>query len=217
MIARKKDPIDWGLRSYLESRYSTVPKNDLQKVLDNILELVESSRDKKQNVKSILEQATRMIFRLFDFGEIAVGLRNPKDGLYRYEVVFGYSRNTETAFRKLEYTYEEMVSFDQYPFVKIGKISELDPVEGMSESDRYLYDRPLALSGTRASPENFQEGDYIDVWMYDDGGDLIGWFELSRPRDGKMPSCDTIRWIEVVVEVCALIVERKLKDEKTQR
>ena len=212
MIPRKTDPIDWNLKSILQSKYSTIPKNDLQKILDNILDLGELSRDRKQNVKSILEQAAKMIFRLFEFNEIAIGLKNPRDGLYRYEVLFGYSKNTEVNYRKLEYTPEDMVSYDKYPFVKIGRISELDPVEGFSEDERYLYDRPLVAGLSRKSPEDFQEGDYIDVWMYDSKKSLIGWFELSKPRNGKMPSCDTVRWIEVITDFCALIVERKWKD-----
>ena len=212
MIPRKTDPIDWNLKSILQSKYSTIPKNDLQKILDNILDLGELSRDRKQNVKSILEQAAKMIFRLFEFNEIAIGLKNPRDGLYRYEVLFGYSKNTEVNYRKLEYTPEDMVSYDKYPFVKIGRISELDPVEGFSEDERYLYDRPLVAGLSRKSPEDFQEGDYIDVWMYDSKKSLIGWFELSKPRSGKMPSCDTVRWIEVITDFCALIVERKWKD-----
>ena len=209
MTNRTKDPIDWGFRSYLQNRYSTVPKNNLEKILDSILGLIELSRDKKRNVKSILEQAARMIFRLFDFQEIGIGLKNPKDGLYRYEVLFGFTKTTEMAFRRLEYTPEDMVSYDRYPFVKIGRISELNPVEGLSEDDRHLYDRPLALGQARASHEDFLEGDYIDVWMYDGGGSLIGWLELAKPRDGKMPSCETVRWIEVIADVCALVVERK--------
>ena len=209
MTNRTKDPIDWGFKSYLQSRYSTVPKNDLEKILDSILELIELSRDKKRNVKSILEQAARTIFRLFDLQEVAIGLKSPKDGLYRYDVLFGFTKNTEMAFRKIEYTSEDMVSYDRYPFVKIGRISELNPVEGISEDDKHLYDRPLALDHPRGSHEDFMEGDYIDIWMYGGGGSLIGWFEVSKPRDGKMPSCDTVRWIEVIADVCALIVERK--------
>jgi hypothetical protein len=211
MTAQKKDPIDWSFRTFLQNRYSTVPKSDIEKVLDNVLELAKLSRDKDRSVKSILEKAASMIFRLFDFGEIAIGLLDPRDGLFRY------TKNVELAFRNQKYTMEDMVSYDKYPFVKIGRISELDPVEGFSEDERHMYDRPHAVDSPRASPEDFQEADYIDVWMYDRGGGLIGWFELSRPKNGKMPPCETVRWIEVFAEVCAMIVERKLKDDKAKK
>jgi hypothetical protein len=217
MMDRRRDPIEWSFKSHLQSKYSIVPKNDLERVLDSILELVELSRERKRDVKSIMEQGARTIFKFFDFDEIGIGLKNPKDGLYRYEVLFGYTKNTEMALRKVEYTHEEMVSYDRYPFVKIGRISELNPVEGIPENEKQLYDRPLAVDRPRASPEDFHEGDYIDVWMYDGRRDLIGWFELSKPRNGKMPPCDTVRWIEVIVDVCSLIVERKRKDENASR
>jgi hypothetical protein len=47
--------------------------------------------------------------------------------------------------------------------------------------------------------------------MYDGRDNLIGWIEVSKPRSGKMPSCDTVRWIEVFTEVCAQAIERKWK------
>jgi hypothetical protein len=213
MTDRRENPIDLSFKSLLQSKYSTIPKNDLEKTLDNILRLVELSRERTYDVKMILEQAARTIFRLFDFDEIGVGLKSPKDGLYRYEILFGYNEKTAMAYRKLEYTYQEMVSYDRYPFVKIGRISEFDPAEGVLEEEKHLYQRPFAVELPRESPEEFHEGDYIDVWMYDRRGDLIGWFELSKPRNGKMPSCDTVRFIEVIVDVCALIVERKRQDE----
>lgn len=217
MTDRIKDPIDWNFKSFLQTRYSIIPKNDLERVLDGVLELIELSRVKKRDVKPLLEQAAKMIFKLFDFDEIGIGLKNTKDGMYRYEVLFGYTKTTEAAFRKLAYSPEDMVSYDRYPFVKIGRISELNPVEGIPEKERQLYDRPLAVDIPRASPDDFHEGDYIDVWMYDGGRNLIGWFELSKPRNGKMPTCETVRWIEVIVDVCGLILERMRKDESATR
>jgi hypothetical protein len=211
MMTRKQDPIDWNLKSFLQNRYSTVPRNDLQKILDSILELVEFSRDRNHDLRDVLDQAARKMFRLFDFGEIAIGLKDPKDGLYRYETLFGFSKNTEAAYRQLKYTPEEMVSYDKYPFVKTGRISELDPAEGLLEEERHLYDRPLVAGAPRPSLEDFQEGDYFDVWMYDDSKRLIGWIELSRTKSGKMPSTDTLRWVEVFAEVCTLIVQKRLK------
>ncbi len=209
MMTRKQDPIDWSFKSYMQNKYSTVPRNDLQKILDSILELVEFSRDRNHDLRAVLDQAARKMFRLFDFGEIAIGLKDPKDGLYRYETLFGFSKNTEAAYRQLKYTPEDMVSYDKYPFVKTGRISELDPAEGFSEEERHLYDRPLVVGAPRASLEDFQEGDYIDVWMYDDSKRLIGWIELSRTKSGKMPSTDNLRWVEVFAEVCALIVQTR--------
>ncbi len=215
MTAQRKDPIDYNFRNYLQTRYSTIPKNDLEKKLDSLLELAKLARDKNRNLRSVLEKAASTIFRLFDFSEIAIGLRNPKDGLYRYEILYGYTKNTEAAFKKLSYTDDDMVSYDKYPFVKTGRISELDPAEGTvvaPDRDSLLYDRPLAVDAARQSPEDFLEGDYIDVWMYDSSDKLIGWIELSRPKKGKMPSPEAVRWVEVIAELCALIVDRGSKD-----
>jgi len=211
MMPRKKDPLEWDFKNYVQNKYSVIPKNDLQKNLDGLLELVEFSRDKSHNAKAVLDQAARKIFRLFGFGEIAVGLRSSVDGLYRYEVFFGYSKQLEASYRLLKYTPEDMVDPEKFPFVKTGRISELDAAEGFIEEDRHLYDRPLVAGAPRESLEDFTEGDYMDVWMYDDSKNLIGWFELSKPTGGKMPSCDSVRWGEVYVEVCSMIVQMRLR------
>ena len=211
MMPRKKDPLEWDFRNYVQNKYSVIPKNDLQKNLDGLLELVEFSRDKSHNARVVLDQAARKIFRLFGFSEIAVGLKSPIDGLYRYEVFFGYSKQLEASYRQLKYTPEDMVDPEKFPFVKTGRISELDAAEGFVEGERHLYNRPLVADAPRRSLEDFTEADYMDFWMYDDSKNLIGWFELSKPADGKMPSCDTVRWVEVYVEVCSMIIQRKLR------
>ena len=185
--------------------------------MDNILTLVEMGHDKKQSLKSVLDFAVKMIFKLFDFHEITVGLKNRKDGYYRYEVIFGFRKEAEDNLRRLKYTYEDMVSNEKFPFIKMGRISELNPVEGLPEWERELFNRPYALSVERKSPDEFHEGDYIDVWMYSHNKELIGWFELANPVNGKLPTRRTIRWIELIASVCSSVVLQRWAEEDLGR
>jgi len=213
MDDRTGDPIDRQYRALIENTYSPVPKDEQEKIIDNILTLIDMGHDRKQPLKSTLEFAAKMIFKLFDFHEICVGLRNRKDGYYRYDVIFGYRKEIEENFRRLKYDYEDMVSKERFPFITLGRLSELDPVEGLPEHERDLFNRPYALSVQRKTPDEFHEGDYIDVWMYSHNRELIGWFELASPMNDKLPTRSQMRWIELIVAVCSSIVTEKWAEE----
>jgi hypothetical protein len=92
MADKTGDPIDRQYRAFIESTYSPIPKDDQEKIIDNILTLVEMGHDKKQPLRSTLDFAAKMIFKPFDFHEIGIGLKNRKDGLYRYDILFGYRK-----------------------------------------------------------------------------------------------------------------------------
>jgi len=212
-----KDPLDRKLKSYIETTYSPIPRDEQERIIDNVISLIELAQDKKQNSRSIMDHVAKMIFRLFSFDEIAVGLRDRRSGVYRYEVLFGYRKEVIDKFRRIEYSYHDMVSYDRFPNVKIGRLSEFNPVEGLPEREKDLYDRPLIISQKRTGPDDFHEGDYIDVWMYDYRKDLIGWIELSRPRSGKLPPRMAIRWIELIASISASIVAHRWAEEDLGR
>lgn len=213
MADKSGDPLDRQYRTFIENSFSPIPRDDFEKVIDNILALIEMGHDRKQPLKSTLDFAAKIIFKLFDFHEICIGLKNRKDGLYRYDIVFGFRKELEDNLRKMKYTLEDMVSNDRFPFIKMGRLSELNPIEGLPESERQLFNRPYALSVHRKTPDEFHEGDYIDVWMYSHNRELIGWFELASPMNDKLPTRGQMRWIELIVAICSSIVAEKWADE----
>lgn len=205
------DRIDRVYRTQIETLYSPVPKDDFERIIDGLHTLIEMGHDKRQPLKAVLEYAVKMIFRQFDYREIAVGLRE-RDGSYRYDLTFGFRKDLEEEMHKVRYDHEDMVSNERFPFIKMGRISELDPAEGIPEGEKDWY-KPFALAEKRKSLDEFHEGDYIDVWMYSQNREIIGWFELSSPSKGKLPTRSQLRWIELICGVCSLIVTERWADE----
>jgi hypothetical protein len=59
------------------------------------------------------------------------------------------------------------------------------------------------------------EGDYIDFYMLDPEKEIIGWIEVSNPRDGKLPNSKTIRWLEIIASAAgAIVFEREWNSKK---
>lgn len=210
------DPVDRQFRSFIESTYNPIPRDDQEKIIDGILTLVEMGHDRKQSVKSCMDFAIKMVFKFFDFHEIVVGLKSRTDDSYRYEYIFGFRKDLEANMRKLRYVYDDMVNNDKFPYIKTGRFSELNPAEGLPESERSWY-KPYALSSTRKSPDDFHEGDYIDVWMFSKDKTLIGWFEIGNPMNGKLPTRTQLRWIELIATVCSSVLTEKWGDEDQTR
>lgn len=207
------DPIDRQFRSYLETTYSPIPRDDQEKILDNIGYLIDLSRDKKHSMNELLEQLAKLIFRMFGFGEVAIGLKTREDGFFRYVMFFGMRKDVERNFRRLKYTEQEMTSNDAFPHIWLGKAICLNPVEGLPKDEEPYFNRPYSLKGKRASHDEFREGDYIDAFMYGPGKEIVGWIEVSAPKDGKMPPRGTVRWLELIAGVASLIVTQKWAEE----
>lgn len=208
------DPIDRQFRSHLETNYSPIPRDEQEKILDNLDFLVDLSRDKRRPLNEVLEQLARLIFRMFGFGEVAIGLKSREDGFFRYAVFFGMRKDVERNSRKLQYKESEMTSSELYPRVELGRMSYFMPVEGLRKEDEQYFNRPYSLKGTRSTFDEFREGDYIDVFIYGPGKELIGWIELCAPKDGKLPSRSTVRWLELIANVASLIVSYKWAEER---
>ena len=193
----------------LREIYSPVARDDTERIMEGIDALLSNSRSRAITTKAFLEDAMKLIYRMFDFREIALGLKDRKDGLYRYEVILGYRKDSEVAYKQLVYKAGEMADSKKYPVgVYISRYGEYSMVEGQpyKQGEEETYNRPLMLKKERAAPDDFIEGDYIQIYFYGVKGDYLGWIELSGPKSGKIPPRSTIKWIEFIAQIIGTIV-----------
>jgi len=217
MAPKTGTTIDIQYKTYLDNTYSPIPKDQTEKIIDSIMSLIEMARNKRQPLDAVLDHASRMIFRNFNFHEVTIGLKSREDSSYRYHVCFGQRRDIAERMKKIKYTEEDMLSQDKYPFVMMGKLAQLNPFEGLPEWEKDLFGRTYQLGEKRTSHDEFHEGDYIDFWIYGGNDELIGWIELTRPSDGKLPSRASVRWIELIADVLGSIITTKWMEEGLSR
>jgi len=193
----------------LREIYSPVARDETERIMEGIETLLSNSRTRAVSTRAFLEDAMKLIYRLFDFRELALGLKDRKDGLYRYEVILGYRKDSEAAYRQLVYKAEEMADSKKYPVgVYISRFGEYSMVEGQpyKVGEEETYNRPLMLKKERSSPDDFIEGDYIQIYFYGVKDDYLGWIELSGPKSGKIPPRSTIKWIEFIASIIGTVV-----------
>ena len=193
----------------IRGRYSPIPRDENEKVMDGTQKLMLIARDPTLPLKIFLDEAGRLIHRLFDFREIAIGMKSKSDNLFRYEVLIGFSGEAERARKKLTYTDDDMLDSKKYPNgIVITKKTEFMLVElhPYKPGEEDTYNRPNLLAKQRSSIEDFIEGDYIIIYFFGRKGEVMGWVELSGTRSGKMPSRSTIRWLELISSIIASVI-----------
>lgn len=205
------------LKTYIETTYNPIPKDEQERLIDGLVTLIQMGQNKRDSLRSVLEYVTKMIFKYFDFHEIGIGVKSRRDQLFRYEILFGYRKDLQDQFAKVAYTYEDMVEYHRFPYVKMGKLTDLVFAEGMPDKEKVLFARPIQLDAVRQSLDTFHEGDYIDVYMHGPNRKLLGWIELSSPLTRKLPTRSTIRWLELIATICGYIISEKWKDEGAVR
>lgn len=203
------------IEDLLRKRYAQIPKEDNEKIIDGIQTFM-THISLRRSSRALLQEAAKTLHRIFPFQEIAIGIKSPEDGLYRYEAFIGYTHEAEETFRKLVYTLDEFFDQGEFPSIRISKLIDFAVAENepAQEKEQECWNRPSLLKVPRKTPDEFLEGDYIDVLLYGEGNEMIGWLELSAPRDGRMPSGSVLKGIELFSSVLALAMQCEVKEKK---
>lgn len=200
-------------RRFVESLYSPLSKDENERIVDNLIDLLAIGSDRRQPLKTFFDQVVRFVFRQFGFSEVAVGLKERRDEVWRYEAALGFTKEVEAKIYRTRYDRADMYSQERFPNIKTGKLSELNVAEGLPEVETDKYDRPYRWHGKRLAHEDFLPGDFIDFWMLDEKKEIIGWIEVSGPKDKRQPARISVRWIELLASLCSEVVRYRWAEE----
>ena len=195
---------------FLIEKYSPVPTNQDEKAIEAIESLVSHAKTINQSPQAFLHEATRTVYRVFEFKEIAFGMKD-KDDKYRYVAMMGFRDEAESARKKIVYTSADMADTKTWPGTRISKLTVIHFFEdgAFKEGEEDTYNRPSMMGMNRPSPESMTEGDNIEVAIQGPNNELVGWIELSNPRDGKFPSRNSIKWLELTSVIIATFLKSK--------
>jgi hypothetical protein len=185
--------------------YSHGIKDPNQKALEGLQTLLSHFQGSQMDIDRLLKEAAEFIWRQFGIDNVAIGLRDPKDGLYRYRAMVGFRGDAWEAHKKIAYKREQFFEQGEYHGVEISKCSRIYLAENNvpTEEEKGTYNRPVLLAMKRKEPTDSLEGDYIDTCIYGSGDELVGWIEISGTRTMKLPDVTTIRWVEVIASIIA--------------
>lgn len=192
----------------LKFDYAYGSKDSFEKALSSLEPLFAAYRKPKVKTHDLLELAANIVYRQLRIREVSIGLRDPKDGLYRYEVMAGMRAGIWQAHEDLAYTREDFSRNDKWSGTMISKYTKLMLAEDgpYEEGEMDTVDRQEMLASKRHSLEDSIEGDYMDVMIHGMNDELIGWIEISGTWSSKMPDPHTIRVVELVACTLGLML-----------
>ncbi|MBN1677503.1 MAG: hypothetical protein JW880_03095 [Candidatus Thermoplasmatota archaeon] len=175
-------------------------KENVDKVLSSLEPLFAAYRRPKVKVHDLLEEAAEIIYRHLRIREVSIGLKNPKDGLYRYEVMAGMKKGIWQAHENLVYKKDDFFRNDKWKGTMISKYTKLLLAEDnpYEEGEEDTVDRQEMIASKRHKLDDCIEGDYMDVMIIGPNDDLVGWIEISSTWASKIPDPQTIRFLELV-------------------
>lgn len=155
------------------------------------------------DLRQLLNDAAAMISKQFGIREVTIGLRDKKDGLFRYVAIVGVRAEAEAALRRMIYTIEDFRPEGTYKGTSLGKYSILFLTEDNPyvEGEENTYSHPVLLGSRRKSLTDSIEGDYIDIMILGRDDEAVGWIEIGGTRAGKIPDVNTIKWMEAVSRI----------------
>lgn len=194
----KVDHNDVAQRMRLD--YSVNQREADSRVMDAIIAMLQHFYKPQMSIRGMLEEAASLIQRQFAMREVAIGLKNNTDGMYRYEVLLGYREDAEKAHRMLQYSEADFWNESKYKSTTISRQTRLFLTEDTPylEGEKSTYNRQVMLDVKRTSPNECLEADYLDTTIPGQGGDAIGWIEFTGTRGGKLPDAQSIKWIEFI-------------------
>jgi hypothetical protein len=201
MVGEAVNPEIIKRRMWLDyQRVSNDPANDR---LECVHELMDELVDPTVDLGRFLWNATNTISSKLAISQVTIGVRDPKDGLYRYQAMCGLEDSEWEAHKKLSYTREQFDSQEVYKFKEVSKHTRLFLVEDnpYGDGEDNTYRKDLMLQDKRSSLEDTIEGDYIDTLVFGKNDELIGWIELGGMKNGKFPDGQTLITLELLAAV----------------
>lgn len=188
----------------LQFEYSYGLKDDTRRYLDALQKLLSHFEKPNVDLRALLREAAEILNRQFKVREVVIGLKSPRDNLFRYEVFAGMRQEAQDALRKITYDEEQFFNDEKFKCTELGKRTRIYLAEDAPylEGEEEAYNRPVLLkSVSRATPMDAVEGDYIDVLIPGTNGEPIGWIEFTCTVGGKIPDVNTLRWIETIAMI----------------
>ncbi len=186
----------------LKVDYSYPMSDRTSKVFEVLGGLFSKLQSPPVDIHAVMQEAASLISKQFAVKTVGIGLKSTTDGLFRYQVMLGYTPESEAATRKLVYNESQFSGTVDYKGSLISKNTMIFLAEDNPylEGEQASYNRPFLLGGKRRAIDDSVEGDYIDVRIMANNK-LVGWIEISGTILGKLPDVVTIRWLELIAQM----------------
>jgi signal transduction histidine kinase len=178
-------------------------------LLEDILSIA-SSIVSERNLRKLSDMVLTSVSSLFGFGKAALVVYDDLEAIFRWIAVFGYSEDLAREARQRTIP-TDVILEDLREEKRIGKSAYLTPLEAVSpRAKSYFISSLVAEPAEKLGPrrkDEFRVGDHLAFALHDSAGRIVGVLYPTDPKDGKVPSKETIETIEIFTSLAEVAIE----------
>lgn len=192
---------DMAKRMSLNYQYGS--KEQPAKAIEGMLKLLAHLRKSDFNLRALMDEAANLIHSQFRLRWVAIGLKDPADGKFRYESLVGFREDAEKMRRAQTFVREDFFEQTKYKGWTISEYTRIYFEEDTpyTEGAETTFNRPVLLKARKRGQDEALEGDYLDIHIYGHDNELLGWIEVSGTVLGKLPDIATIKIMEMIASI----------------
>lgn len=196
----------------MRMEYSQWTRDSAERVMNDIQDLLAIARGERMELPQLFGKALDVAHQQFRFRWLALGTRN-RDGFFRYDAFVGLREDAVKARRQEAFRPEDFGGKGKYPGRQISDLTTLylEEDKPYGNGAEATFNRPALMHGSRHAPDDSLEADFIEVHILGGKNDLIGWIEASGTTTGKLPSIESIRWLEMIASIVGVALSRQRK------
>ncbi|MBU0685142.1 MAG: hypothetical protein ABIE25_03870 [Thermoplasmatota archaeon] len=193
-----------------KNEYSHVSIDQTDRSIEMIQDLLEMISTQKVDSKALCEHIVKTVYRQMHVKEVSVGLRSASDGKFRYVTMHGMRANVWTEHKKLAYTNDEFSDSAIYKGTMISKYTKLFLAEDepYHESEKGTFNEHLMQISMRKAIDDSIEGDYLDIHVFGQGNELLGWIEISGTWENKLLGPRSLKTMEIMASLAGIAFAR---------
>lgn len=168
--------------------------------------VLEITRDilRLRDLDLALESIARGVRDLFGFRYITIVLADGnQSGEMTRRVLLGYPDDV-TASRKNERVRQDDIIAVLAPNYEVFENAYYVPAEREFHWDRAIFSSEADRDSPRAAPDSWHERDSLCLVLRDSEGEMIGYLSPDGPADGRIPTRETLRALQLFVNLMGL-------------
>jgi signal transduction histidine kinase/uncharacterized protein YigA (DUF484 family) len=155
----------------------------------------------------VLQKVSDAMVSTFDFRIAGVSLFTKGSDRVTVHALTGYTEEEEKAVRAGTILKSKVLEDFREEF-RVTKTGYFIPGEKQGNGRDFVFvGNPDAVTAPRRSSDSWHELDLLYFGMYDREGDILGYIQPDYPRNGKIPTKETMEAMEAFASIATIAVE----------
>lgn len=172
------------------------------KILDLLRSVV-----RVDDIEVVLQKVSDAMAATFEFRKTGVSLFSRNSNRVTVHSLTGYTPEEERAVRSSVILKDKILEDFREEF-RVTKTGYFIPGEHQGNGSSFVFiEDPKKALQPRKSPDSWHELDLLYFAMYDRDGEMLGYIQLDYPKNGKIPTKETMEAMEAFASIATIAVE----------